>query len=365
MSQRVTSGGIRITKVGFGFLIFGLILLVAATNTGNNGLYLVLAVMAGMFVVAQALCAYNVRGLELSLRPPGEMFANRPARFGITVRNRSRWLSRHLLLVVLERGEHRRTRRSRGRAAPLLIGTLQSRGQIDGDVEIMARQRGWWRKATLEVSSLFPVGFFHKIMRHPAPVDVLVFPEIFSGAASLPLRRGGAGGEVRSRRGWGHELAGLRPFRSGDDPRAIHWKQTARTGALVFKESASEENRRLAIIFDNAAGFLEVEAERVRFERLVSEGATAAVDALDRGWEVELVTRESTVTVGTGRQQRHRILEALALIEPVAESPVTLNPSTPGVRQLRLAMESTVAAPAPSSSGHSDGREPVAVGGSV
>ncbi len=340
MSRRVTSGGIRITKVGFGFMIFGLVLLVAATNTGNNGLYLVLAVMAGMFVVAQVLCAFNVRGLVLSLRSPAEMFANRPARFGITVRNGSRWFSRHLLLVVLERGERRRARRSRGRAAPLLIGTLRARAQIAGDVEILVRQRGWWRQATLEVSSLFPVGFFHKIMRHPAPVEVLVYPEIFSGAASLPMRRGGAGSEISARRGWGHELAGLRPFRSGDDPRAIHWKQTARTGDFVFKESASEENQRLAIIFDNAAGPLEAESERVRFERLVSEGATAAVDALDRGWEVELVTRESIVPFGTGRQQRRKILERLALIEPAAESRVTLLPSTAGVRQLRLAMES-------------------------
>jgi len=154
------------------------------------------------------------------------------------------------------------------------------------------------------------------------------------------MRRGGAGNEASPRRGWGHELAGLRPFRTGDDPRAIHWKQTARTGAFVFKESASEESRRLAIIFDNAAGTLEDAAERVRFERLVSEGATAAVDALGRGWEVELVTRQVTVPFAGGRQQRRKILETLALVEPVADTSAMLTPSTPGVRQLRLAMES-------------------------
>jgi len=337
--REITSGGIRITKVGFGFLLFGLVLLVAAANTGNNGLYLVLAVMAGMLVVAQLASALNVRGLEVQLRSPIEIFANRPASFGLTVRNRSRFLGRRLLLAVLERGRARPGRRAKRRSAPLLISLLAARAEARGEVEVMVGRRGWWRHATVEISGLFPIGFFHKIMRHRKSVDVLVYPEIFPLPTSLPRRSGTSGEQPSARRGWGHDLAGLRPFRAGDDPRGIHWKQTARTGALVFKESAAEDSQRLSVIFDNGAGVLEHEEEKVRFERLVSEAATAGLAALARGDQVELVTRGALVPFASGARQRRKILEALALIQPVAATSTPLVSGAPAGHQVRLAMK--------------------------
>lgn len=343
--REATSGGIRITKVGFGFLLFGLVLLVAAANTGNNGLYLVLAMMSGMLVAAQLIGAANIRGVSVAVRPPAEIFANRPARFGLEVTNRSRWLGRRLLLVSLRRADGKRLGTASRQTAPMLVGSLGRRDRIVGDAEVLVRRRGRWRHAAIDISSLFPIGFFHKIMRTSVAVDLLVYPEIFPPTAMLPERRGGLGEESSPRRGWGHELAGLRRFRAGDDPRNIHWKQTARTGGLVFKESAAEEARRLSVIFDNAAGELGAE-EQQRFERLVSEAATAAVRAIERGWEVELVTRDQLLTFAGGPTQRRRILEVLALIVPVAQTSAPLAPSAVGVRQLRLALDRRIAEPA-------------------
>lgn len=335
---RARSGGIRVTKVGFGFMLFGLVLLVAASNTGNNGLYLVLAVMAGMVVSAQVIGAVNVRGLAIGIEPPAELFANRPSRFGVEVENRSFGFGRRLLLVSLRRDDGGDREKKPRQTAPLLVGWLGSGDRIRGDIEVILHRRGRFRAATVEVSSLFPIGFFHKIMRRQVSFDLLVYPEIFPPTSLLPRRRGGLGEESSPRRGWGHELAGLRRFRSGDDPRKIHWKQTARTGRFVVKESAAEEARRLSVIFDNAAGTLDAKS-RPRFERLVSEAATAAVHAIDRGWEVELVTRDEMLTFAGGRRQRHRILEVLALVEPVAAHASPLMPTSIGVRQLRLAMD--------------------------
>ncbi len=342
LRSRVRSGGVRITKVGFGFLLFGLVLLVAASNTGNNGLYLVLAVMAGMLASAHLIGAVNVRGLAVGVRPPGEVYANRPTRFSIEVTNRSRWFARRLLLVSLRRDDGTIGTESRRRTAPLLVGWLRAAETTGGDVEVILRRRGRFRRATIEMSSLFPIGFFHKIMRRAVALDLLVYPEIFPPTALLPRQRGGVGEESSPRRGRGHELAGLRPFRAGDDPRSIHWKQTARTGRFVFKESATEEARRLSVVFDNAAGALDGSA-RQRFERLVSEAATAAVHAIDRGWEVELVTRDQTLAYASGQAQRRRMLETLALIEPVEADATVLAPSSTYVQQLRLAMDSPAA----------------------
>lgn len=336
--SRPSSGGIRITKVGFGFMLFGLVLLVAGANTGNNGLYLVLATMAGMLIAAQVIGAVNVRGIKVEVRPPREIFANRPAPFTIEVKNRNRLIGRRLLLLSIRRADAGEAKSVRRQTAPLLVGWLPAGGRTSGDAEVIAHRRGPWQRALVDVSSLFPIGFFHKVMRHRLSFDLLVYPEIFPPTAILPRRRGGLGDHSSSRRGWGHELAGLREFRAGDDPRSIHWKQTARTGDLVFKESAAEEANRLSLVFDNAAGSLD-EGERQRFERLVSETATAAVHALERGWEVELTTRGGTIPFAAGYRQRQRILEALARIEPVEASAMPLVPAISGVRQLRLAMD--------------------------
>lgn len=138
--------------------------------------------------------------------------------------------------------------------------------------------------------------------------------------------------------GWGHDLFGPRSFRHGDDPRGINWKQTARTGALIFKERETEERRRLLIVFDNAVGELG-DADRRRFERLVSEATTAALDHLASGYEVALTTRDERLTFASGARQRHAILEILAMVEATPRDRSALAAPAPGIPHLRLAMD--------------------------
>lgn len=87
-------------------------------------------------------------------------------------------------------------------------------------------------------------------------------------------------------------------------------------------EREIEESRRLTIVFDNAVvrgpvGTKLDEGAQERFERLVSEAATAAVDHLERGFEVELATRDGVVAASGGPAQRRALLEELAVVAPV------------------------------------------------
>ncbi len=76
-----------------------------------------------------------------------------------------------------------------------------------------------------------------------------------------------------------------------------------------------------------------------RFERLVSEAATAAVDHLARGYEVELVTRDRSLAFAGGPRQRLAVLEALALVQPRALTAEPLQSADPRVPQLRVRMD--------------------------
>lgn len=307
--RRAIPDGIRITKVGLWYVLFALVVGVAATNTGNNALYMVLSVMLSVLAVSGVVSRSNLKGLGVEVEPPGEIFANTPAALHFNLTNDS-WIPRWLLVFSLDRD-----------AAPALIPQLPSRGRCRGTLEMLVARRGRTRIEHTQMRSLFPLGLFRKGLRYSVALDLLVYPELFPAASCQLDQEGNFGEEPNRRAGWGHDLHALRGFRSGDDPRGIHWKQTARTGKLIYREREMEENRRLSILLDNAVGQLRDAETKQRFERLVSEAATAAVDYLERGYEVELVTRTKAVPFGGGVRQRLAVLEALALLETV--DPVT------------------------------------------
>lgn len=328
LSRRAVPEGIRITTVGLWYVLFTVLVAIAATNTGNNALYMVLALMFAVLILSGVISRENVRGVEAELDPPGEIFANRPFGVGFTLRSRALLFPRWFLLFTLARS-----------GSPLLIPYLPRRGKSVGQLDMMVGARGFHRFPYVHVSSLFPFGFFRKGVRYRVDFEVLVFPELFPAGGSRPDESEQMGDDASRRSGQGHDLYALRAFRRGDDPRGIHWKQTARTGELVFTERTAERSRRLSILFDNAVGELKDPADQGRFERLVSEAATIAVDHLARGYEVELVTRDQSLGFASGSRQRLAILEALALVQPRQRAYEPLLPSDPRAPQLRVHLD--------------------------
>ena len=325
LALRPVPEGIRITRIGLAYLMLAMLVAAAGANTGNNALYMVLAAMLALLVVSGLASRANLRRLAIELDLPGELFAKRPALAGFTVHHRGRWLPRWLLLLTVDGG-------GRARLVPYLAPGGQARGQL----ELLFARRGRHRVAAAHVASIFPLGLFRKGLRYPLDREVLVYPELFP-AGGVELERGGLAGEESSRRaGWGHELHALRAFRAGDDPRSIHWKQTARLGSLVFTEREAEETLRLSILLDNGLGSAPEASRAAHFEVLVSEAATAAVEHLARGFDVELVTRDRFVPFSGGARQRRTLLETLALLATVPPGRGDLVASDPSARQLRL-----------------------------
>lgn len=333
MRRTTRPEGIRITRVGFWFVVFSLIVAIAATNTGNNALYLVLAVMLALLVVSGLVSRSNLQGLTIRVDIPDEIFANRPFRAHLDIESRARWFPRWLIVCSLShaRGHH---------FIPFLAPGRHARGSVD----LMLRRRGSYTVGRAHLWSVFPVGFFRKGLRHELDGELLVYPELFPEAATVDQRATRHGEVGTDRRGWGHELHSLRDFRRGDDPRSIHWKRSASSGGLVFMEREAEEGRRLSIVFDNGIGRLDDEQDKSRFERLVSEAATAAHHYLRAGFEVELVTRGGSLGFGTGAAHRRRVLEHLALIAAVPQDKSSLHGSDRHAPELRLAMRDEEAA---------------------
>jgi uncharacterized protein (DUF58 family) len=308
------SAGLRPTRVGFAFFGLALLIALAALNTGNNGLFLVTAVMAASLFGSHLLGAANLRKLrfaagQATIGDHGEVFAGRPFEIGLRLQRRGP-LPGRLLAVRLDLPGLGGTRL---RSPAALLAGLAAGEERELRLEAVARRRGRFRLREVQVSSLFPLGLFDHRRGFPLELEWLVFPEIFPRGEGRPPQRSGYGAEPVARPGQGLELLGLRPYHPGDDPRSIHWKQTARQGLLISQQRQHEERRRVTIVLDNATGELDEDGQR-RFERLVSEAATAALDFLDEGCEVALLTRDQRLPFGTGLRHRLQLLEILALI---------------------------------------------------
>jgi uncharacterized protein (DUF58 family) len=322
----------RVTKVGLWFVLLALVVGIAATNTGNNSLYMVVASMGGLLVVSWVLAWRNLRRIEVELVVPDEVYAHSPFVMEYRAHNRRRGAA-WLVTVQVDDGR------------PFLLERLpgtRDRGEPQrGGTMLLIARRGRRSECLVRCSSLFPLGLFRSGLVLPVVVDLVVFPELFS-AASLDLEVAYDFGSQGARRaGWGYDLFALRAFREGDDRRAIHWKRSARTGSLVYMEREAEQSRRLAVILDNAVAASGDATIDQRFERLVSEAATASIDFIERGYEVELVTRSGTLPFASGAQQRWQVLDVLALLEPVVLEPGRASPlrSSGNVPELRLGLD--------------------------
>ena len=114
LARRVAGSRVRdafnydVTGVGIIYVVSVLLIGVAALNTGNNLLYVIVAAMLAAILVSGVASAIVLRELELDVRLPEQVFAGRPTLGKIVVRNRRRWLPSFSISVVPLKQKHSR-----------------------------------------------------------------------------------------------------------------------------------------------------------------------------------------------------------------------------------------------------------------
>jgi uncharacterized protein (DUF58 family) len=86
---------------------------------------------------------------------------------------------------------------------------------------------------------------------HSVDVSVLPATESFDAADAVPRAVAYAGNHRSRATGSGIEFVGVRPFTSGDTPRRINWRTTARTGALHVNTTLSDRSALVLILIDS------------------------------------------------------------------------------------------------------------------
>jgi uncharacterized protein (DUF58 family) len=333
---------IKPTRDGWWCLLVAVALGVAAINTGNNLLYLLVSALLALIVVSGILSEQSMRGLDLIGVAPDELYAGQPALLGATIANRKRWFTSYSVTVELLAPE--------ARALASASRFIYVR-RIEAGLERLATweetlpHRGRHRLTGVRITTRFPFGLFVKAGRPALTDDVIVFPAVRPVSAESLRRLGESGDAAARRRGRGNDLYNLRGYRSGDDPRFIHWRSSAkaeglRGEGLVVRELEADtsQNTRLVLVGRGARG-----AEAL--ERGLSEAASLAVALIRAGAGVELAGADCAVPLGHGRAHLRRMLTALALYDP--EAPRAETPAPAGadplggrrpLREIRIAL---------------------------
>ena len=295
---------------------------VAALNTGNNLLYLLVSLLLSLIVVSGVLSEQSMRGLRLEGDTPEEIYAGTPALFGAVLANRKRRLTSYsLTLELLARG---------GPTRFIYLPRLEAGRDRLLTWEQTLPARGRQRLAGVRLTTRFPFGLFRKAGRVMLDREVLVFPAVRRISPETLHRLVGAGSSAVRRRGRGHDLYNLRAYRAGDDPRLIHWRSSAKVDSLLVREMEAETTEDARIVLAGRG-----DRDAARLEAALSEAASIAVHLAGAGAGVELEGAGLFVPLGRGPGQARRILTALALYDPRAPGVRAAEHDRPPRRSLR------------------------------
>jgi uncharacterized protein (DUF58 family) len=311
------------TRDGWWCLLAAMGLGLAAVNTGNNLVYLLCSMLLALIVVSGVLSEQSLRGLEVRSVLPEEITARRPAVFGAFVVNRKRWLASHALSIEVLG--------PRGVERVLHVPRLEAGAERLLTWEGVLPARGRRRLPGIRFMTRFPFGLFVKTGRPLLEAEVLVYPATGPVPPQLLRQVGGDGDAVTRRRGRGHDLYDLRPYRAGDDRRLIHWRSTAKTGTLTIRELEDDAALDARIVLDGTGA-----RDAERLEGGLSDAASLATHLTRTGAAVELWGPGVHVPLARGRGQLRRVLTALALYDPAGAPAPDGAPSASAVPGARL-----------------------------
>jgi len=356
LARRVVASRVReamdydVTRAGLIYILISVVIGIAAINTGNNLLYVIVAALLSAILVSGVASALVLRSLTLDVHLPEHVFAARPMVARLLLSNTSSWLPSFSVRVVPAKRKNknkerwqwesstfgwprnrapqnqwfhlpdRRLRRVREEEErPILQESvyfpfLAPGQELRADLEINFPSRGRYSEKSLGLATRFPFSFLMKTRRINLAREVIVYPvveptEQFREA--LPMVTGEFETFVRGR---GNDLYLIREYMPDDSARHVDWKATARTGALKVREFSREDERKLRIVFDNPApGVL----PPVVYERAVRLAASL-------GWHFHHEDVEVSF-VAPGLEPTEDVfifLRYLALVEPQEVTPV-------------------------------------------
>jgi uncharacterized protein (DUF58 family) len=279
---------------GWYYVLVLAFVLTAAMLAKMNLMLVVVGMMLGPLLFSWRLVARTLRGIDVRREIPPTVCAGDLLVVGLRLSKPGKrlgcWGAEVRDHVRCEAGP------GRGRAARPTAFFLHVPAGESRTVVYRGRlfERGRYRFGPLEVRTRFPFGLFERRVTLDRTVGVTVFPrlgrlthawvnrhhEAFEGTQRRERRHGRPTGE----------FYGVREWQNGDSRRFIHWRSTARHGALVVRQFEQYRNRDVALLVDLWQPRAPAPDDLENVELAVSFAATVLGDFCRKGGSDVLVS---------------------------------------------------------------------------
>lgn len=290
---------IRPTELGCkGLLLLGALLLAFYATAYSNLFFLLVAfccVLGGFGAVAGMM---SLRGCRVTIGelPLAAAGASRPLRVELHTKGRT----------VLDL------------AVELRIGgrTLEiAHVEAGGDRVVLTgllppAPRGVQPIRSVQLATRQPFGFFTVRRRFPLDAELITHPDPRIARGGAPRGRGGAGDQTAQRGSASASWSGLRPFRTGDAPNAVHWPATARRGTPISRERDPEAGHDVLLRIDRRQS---VDA----FERTLAAATEQVLLARATNRRLRLISQDTDLRVTAERGSERSALRWLATATPL------------------------------------------------
>ncbi len=311
--------GRRFTRPGLMYLLVMSVLFVASLLGRSNLLMFVYSLMAGPFVVNGWVSFSMLRRTVIRRQTPQHAMAGEPFAVTVSLGNGRRLLSSWLMTVT-----DRISSGTEHLVAHVLFSRVPPGTERSARYQMRLMKRGKYVFGPIYVTTSFPLGLVQRGLLLDESDEMLVYPRLGrlssswrkeqSTAAQLAEREESRAG------GFDDEFHHIREYRSGDNPRAIHWRTSARRNELMVREFHESRDHDLVLLLDL---WLPDAPESVHYERVelaVSFTATLGVDHMreSRDSKISVVVAGSNFATWTGQSSTanaNSLLEVLAVAQ--------------------------------------------------
>ena len=317
----------RVSREGWIYFAAVLLVALAALNTGNNLLFLILASLIALILMSGILSSISLSGVEMRLVLPEHIFAGQPVRALVELENQKLTLPSFSLRV--EAVSEEAAPASAILEKPVYFPYVGKQDRVQQVVPMKFLRRGVYRQDAFRIVTRFPFGFLQKARRLNLKTEALVYPSVNPTTEYrdvLPVLQGALETVTKGR---GQDLYGVRDYVRTDSARLVHWKATARSGSLMVREFTREEDSRVLLVLDPhsegaakkppaslPAAFLDD-----RFERAVALAANIAWHFYQANTMLQFRSVDFDTPLAPADRYIFDILRHLAVVQPLPLDP--------------------------------------------
>jgi uncharacterized protein (DUF58 family) len=316
----------KITREGWIYAGGILLVALAALNTGNNLLFLILATLIAAILISGILSSISLSGVELRLELPEHIFAKQPVRGLVELRNEKLTLPSFSLRV--EAVADKNPPGSAILETPVYFPYIRKHDRMKQSVPMTFSRRGVYRQEAFRIVTRFPFGFLQKSRRLDLLTEAMAYPSVEPTHELLEILPGLQGALESLSKGRGQDLYALRGYVPTDSASHVHWKASARLGSLMVREFTREDDCRVLLVLDPhtaaSADFSSAasSAETLsRFERAVTLCAGLAWHFYERNAVLKFRSAGVETPLAPAEENIFAVLRHLALAQPLAADP--------------------------------------------